>query len=193
LSCWNLQRNRCCTGWPTSHASHIKMFIDGCNPIQFKCINRHTISPRLYKRPWRSRHVLTCLRQSFFQRSKCKDVFLIRRTSPDISLRKHFPILPFQTSPQYLVWWTICAHRCTKHEENSECVCRWEGADSPTLYVTLSFVVSCQCNLRFGKQNTCQEWVAWLSVHPAFPWQYVRYVSCRCLEITPLGGSWVQQ
>jgi hypothetical protein len=32
--------NRC----SKSHATHIKIFIDGCNSIQFDCINKHIIS-----------------------------------------------------------------------------------------------------------------------------------------------------
>jgi hypothetical protein len=51
------------TGRSKSHANHIKIFIDGCNSIQFNWINKH-ISLWLYKSPRRSRHVVTCLRQS---------------------------------------------------------------------------------------------------------------------------------
>jgi hypothetical protein len=52
------------TGWLKSHATHIKIFIDSCNSIQFDWINKHTILPWLYKSPCRSRHVVTCSRQS---------------------------------------------------------------------------------------------------------------------------------
>jgi hypothetical protein len=48
------------TGWSKNHAIHIKIFNDSCNSIQFDCINKHTISLWLY----RSRHVVTCSRQS---------------------------------------------------------------------------------------------------------------------------------
>jgi hypothetical protein len=44
--------------------SPIKIFIDGCNSVQFKCINTHTILLWLYKSPCRSRQVITCLHQS---------------------------------------------------------------------------------------------------------------------------------
>jgi hypothetical protein len=47
-----------------SHATHIKIFIDGCNSVQFDWINKHTISLWLYKSPRRSRHVVTCSCQS---------------------------------------------------------------------------------------------------------------------------------
>jgi hypothetical protein len=46
------------------HASHIKIFIDGCNSIQFDYISTYTISLWLYKSPCRSRHVVTCSHQS---------------------------------------------------------------------------------------------------------------------------------
>jgi hypothetical protein len=48
------------TGWLKSHTTHIKIFIDGCNSIQFNWINKHT----MYKSPRRSHHVVTFLRQS---------------------------------------------------------------------------------------------------------------------------------
>jgi hypothetical protein len=51
-------------GWSKSHATHIKICIDGCNSIQFDGISKHTISLWLYKSPRRSRHVITCSRQS---------------------------------------------------------------------------------------------------------------------------------
>jgi hypothetical protein len=48
------------TEWSNSHATHIKIFIGGCNSVQFDCVNEDTISLWLY----RSRHVVTCSRQS---------------------------------------------------------------------------------------------------------------------------------
>jgi hypothetical protein len=42
--------------------NHIKIFVDGCNSIQFDWINKHTILPRLYKSPHRSRHVVNLLK-----------------------------------------------------------------------------------------------------------------------------------
>jgi hypothetical protein len=52
------------TEWCKSHATYIKIFIDGCSSIQFSWINKHTISLWLYKSPHRSRHVVTYSRQS---------------------------------------------------------------------------------------------------------------------------------
>jgi hypothetical protein len=52
------------TQWSKSHATHIKIFIDDCNSIQFDWINKHTISLWLCKTPRRSHHVATCSRQS---------------------------------------------------------------------------------------------------------------------------------
>jgi hypothetical protein len=71
------------TGWSKSHATDIKIFIGGCISIQFDWINKNTISLWLYKSPRRSRHVVTCSRQSsvVFQQSKCKDVFFTSATS----------------------------------------------------------------------------------------------------------------
>jgi hypothetical protein len=52
------------TGWLKSHATHTKVLIYGWNSIQFDWINKHTISLWLYKSSRRSRHVVTCVRQS---------------------------------------------------------------------------------------------------------------------------------
>jgi hypothetical protein len=52
------------TEWSKSHATHIKISIDGCNSIQFDWINKHTILLWLYKIPHGSHHVVTCSRQS---------------------------------------------------------------------------------------------------------------------------------
>jgi hypothetical protein len=52
------------TEWSKSQATHIKIFIDGCNSIQLDWVNKHTISLWLYKSPCRSRHVVTCSSQS---------------------------------------------------------------------------------------------------------------------------------
>jgi hypothetical protein len=46
------------------HAIHIKIFIDCSNSVPLDWINKHTISLWLYKSPRRSRHVVTCSRQS---------------------------------------------------------------------------------------------------------------------------------
>jgi hypothetical protein len=78
----------------------------------------------LYKSPRRSRHVVTCSRQSvsclqtvevqgcLF--NKCNECSVLN-TNWHLVLTKlarmswgiHFPILLFQTNRQYLVWWTV--------------------------------------------------------------------------------------
>jgi hypothetical protein len=112
------------TEWSESHATHIKIFIGGCNSVQCDWINKHTISLWLYKSPRRSRHVLTCSRQSVSCLSivevegclfhKCNECSLSNTTwhlvltwLARMSLEIHFPILLYQTNRQYLVWWTV--------------------------------------------------------------------------------------
>jgi hypothetical protein len=51
------------TGWSKSHATHTKLFVDGCNLIQSDWINNHTMSLWLCKSPRRSRHIVTCSRR----------------------------------------------------------------------------------------------------------------------------------
>jgi hypothetical protein len=58
----SLKFNQTDTVW--SNATHIKIFIDGCNSLQFIWINKHTFSLWLYKKPHRSCHVITCSHQS---------------------------------------------------------------------------------------------------------------------------------
>jgi hypothetical protein len=110
-----------CTGWSKSHATHIKIFIDGCNSVQFDWINKHTISLWLFKSPCRSRHVVTCLRQTVSCLStvevqgcifhKCNKYSLSNTTWHSFLL--NVPewvwghILLCQTNRQYLVWWTV--------------------------------------------------------------------------------------
>jgi hypothetical protein len=71
------------TGWLRNHAAHIKIFIDGSNSIQFDWINKHTVSLWLHKSPRRSRHVVTCSRQSVscLSNSQCNDVFFTSATN----------------------------------------------------------------------------------------------------------------
>jgi hypothetical protein len=68
------------TGWWKCHATHIKIFTARCNSMQFDWINKHTISPWLYKSPCWSRHVITCSGQ-FAAVFGVKDVFLTGVTS----------------------------------------------------------------------------------------------------------------
>jgi hypothetical protein len=46
-----------------SHASHIKIFDDGCNSVQFHWIDKHAVSLWLYNSPRRLRHAVTFSRQ----------------------------------------------------------------------------------------------------------------------------------
>jgi hypothetical protein len=49
-----------CTGWLKSHATHIEIFIDGCNSVHFDWINKHTILLWPYKSPHRSHITCSC-------------------------------------------------------------------------------------------------------------------------------------
>jgi hypothetical protein len=71
---------------------HIKIFTDGCNSIQFDWINKYTVPLWLYKSPCRSRHVVSCLRQSVSYLSTVK--------------------------VQYLAWWTISVTQEACRTEN---------------------------------------------------------------------------
>jgi hypothetical protein len=111
------------TEWSKSHATHIKIFIHGCDSIQFDWINKHAMSLWLYKNPRRSCHVVTCSRQSvsclqtvevqgciFHKCNKCSlyaTWHLVLTLLARMSLGVHFPILLCQTNRQYLVWWTV--------------------------------------------------------------------------------------
>jgi hypothetical protein len=110
------------TGWSKSHATHIKIFIDGCNSVQLDWINKHTLSLWLYKSLRTScRNLLAPVRQLFFNSrsarmsfSQVQRVFIVEHylTSRSYSscqneFRDTFPILLCQTCRQYLVWWTV--------------------------------------------------------------------------------------
>jgi hypothetical protein len=139
------------TGWSKSHANHVEIFIDGCNSIQSDWINKHTVWLWLYKSARRSRHVVTCSRQSFEVQGclfhKCNECSLSNTTwhlvltyFVSMSLGIHFPILLCQTNRQYLVWWTVSVTHelftgCIKHEK-SECSHRWTRWTFPTLHIT---------------------------------------------------------
>jgi hypothetical protein len=47
-----------------SHATHIKIFSDGCSSVPVDWFNKHMMLLWLYKSPHRSHHVVTCLWQS---------------------------------------------------------------------------------------------------------------------------------
>jgi hypothetical protein len=111
------------TGWSKSHATHIKIFIDGCNSIQFDWINKHTISLWLQEptqvTSWCNLlapvHQLTSksrsARMSF---SQVQRVFIVEHYLASRSyltcqneFRDTFSILLSQTNQQYLVWWNV--------------------------------------------------------------------------------------
>jgi hypothetical protein len=111
--------------WLKCHATHNKIFICSCNTIQFDKINKGIILLWLHNRPHRSRHVVTCSRQSLAPLSavECKDVFSTGadcvhcRTLPATPsyltcqkvFRKTFPKSPVtKKNQQYLIWWTVC-------------------------------------------------------------------------------------
>jgi hypothetical protein len=151
-----------CTGWSKSHTTRIKIFINGCNSIQFDWINKHTISLWLYKSPRRSHHVVTCSHQSVgylktFKVQGChfhKCEYSLSNTTWHLvltwlvrmSLGIHFLILLCQTNRQYLIWWTVVGHcrnsspSCIKHEEKSEWKHRWTRWTFSTLNITMFFV-----------------------------------------------------
>jgi hypothetical protein len=134
-----------------SHAIRIKIFIDGCSSIKFDWINKHTISPWLYKRPLRSLHVVTCSRQSvscletaevqgcLFH--KCNECSMLN--TPGISFLLKFPEWGLgihsrfsrakqidNISTQEL--FTGLHQRCRK-----EWMHRWTRCTFPTLHITL--------------------------------------------------------
>jgi hypothetical protein len=74
---WLCQFISAYTPWSKSHAIYFKIFIDSWNPVQLDWISKYTVLLWPYKIPRRSRHVVTCSRQSAscFRTVKCKDVF----------------------------------------------------------------------------------------------------------------------
>jgi hypothetical protein len=134
-----------------SQATHIKIFVDGCNSIQHDWINKHTISLWLYKSPRKWRHVVTCP-SVVFQRSKCKDDFFTSATSvhcrvlPGISFLLNLSecvlgyISRFSCAKQFdnisssepLPWHRNSSLGCIKHEKKSECMHRWTRWTFPT-------------------------------------------------------------
>jgi hypothetical protein len=148
------------TGWSKSRATHINIFIDCCNSIQFDWINKNTISLWLYKSPHRLRHFVTCSRQSvsclqtvevhgclFHKCNECSlsntTWHLVLTQLARISLGIHFLILLCQTNRQYLVnRFRHCRNSspgCIRHEENSACMHRWTRWTFPTLDITFFF------------------------------------------------------
>jgi hypothetical protein len=128
--CWKSQENSLLfadiimywyTGWLKSHATHIKIFIDGCSSVQFDWINKPAILLWLYKSPHRSRHVVTCSLCHlqtvevqgclffFYKYNECSLLntarHLVLTELARMSLGIHFLILLSQTNWRYLVWW----------------------------------------------------------------------------------------
>jgi hypothetical protein len=159
-----------CTGWSKSHVIHIKIFIDGCNSIQFDWINKHTMSLWLYKSPRRSRHVVTCSRQSVsclqtvevqgclfsqVQRMFIVEHYLVSRSylTCQNEFRDTFPDSPVpkkSTISRLVNRFLHCRNSspgCIKHEEKSEYMHRWTRWTFATLIITLFFLFWFQCNL----------------------------------------------
>jgi hypothetical protein len=83
------------TSWSKSHATRIKIFINGCNSVQFDCINRLTISLWLYNSPRRSRHVVTWSHQSV----------VLKQSKPKMSfsqVQRMFVVKHYLASRSYL-------------------------------------------------------------------------------------------
>jgi hypothetical protein len=158
------------TGCSKSHAICIKIFIDGYNSVQSDWINKHIISLWLFKSPRRSRHVVTCLRQSIswlktvemqgFLFHKCIVEHCLaslssltcqnecRDTFRDYPGAKQIDNIP---SGEQFPWQRKSSPDCIKHEENSECMHRRTRWTFPTLNITFFFVLWFQCNLFFDK------------------------------------------
>jgi hypothetical protein len=175
------------TGWSKSHATHIKIFIDGCGSIQFNWINKHTISLWLYKTPRRSRHVVTCSCQSSFNSrsarmsfSQVQWVFIVkhylashsyltcqnefRDTFPDSPVPNKLTIShgePFLSLQKLF----IGLHQTWE----KECMhASLNVVDISNTSYNIVFVSWFQCNLVFDKRNMCQEWDVWLFDHPVY-------------------------
>jgi hypothetical protein len=187
-------------GWSKSHATHIKIFSVGCNSIQFDWINKHTISLWQYKSPRRSRHVVTCSRQSvsclqtvevqgcLF--SQVQRVFIIEHYLASRSyltcqkeFRDTFPDspVPNKSTISRLVN-RFCHYRysspgCIKHEK-SEYMYRWKRWTFPALNITLSFVFWFQCNLFFWEI----EHVSGMGVFSITLYQFAPNLACLFLE-----------
>jgi hypothetical protein len=87
------------TGWSKINEILIKIFIDGSKSIQFDWVNKHTILLWLYKSPRRSRHVVTCLRQSV----SCLSNNLISRMSFS-QVQRVFIVEHYLAPRSYLTW-----------------------------------------------------------------------------------------
>jgi hypothetical protein len=125
-------------GWSKSHTTYIKIFTDGCKSIQFDWINKHTILLWLYKSPHRSRHVVTCSRQSVSLLTvQVQSMFIVKHYLASCSyfiFQNEFwdtssdsPVPRIKT--KYWAEYFKCHCRnsslgCIKHEEKSECMHR---------------------------------------------------------------------
>jgi hypothetical protein len=145
-----------------------KIFIGGCNSVQFEWINKHTISLWLYKSSSKLRHVVTCfgfsscLSTTEVQEclSQTQRMFIIKQYLASRlylpcqnELGDTFPIHQCQTSRYNLAWWTAPRYRrnsspgCIKHEEKGKCTHRWMRWTFPKLNITPIFVFWFQCHL----------------------------------------------
>jgi hypothetical protein len=161
-------------GWSKSHATHTTIFIYGCSSVQFDWINKHTISLWLYNSSRRSRHVVTCSRQSVsclqtvdvqgclfshVQRVFIVDHYLASRSCVTCQneFRDNVPILLCQTIRQYLVWWTVSVTQELFTGLHQTWGREWVYASlnevdiSDTQYNIAFFVFWFHCNLFFDK------------------------------------------
>jgi hypothetical protein len=155
-----LERN-CCTRWSKSHATHVKIFIDGCNSIQFNCINKHNTAVIIQK----PTQVTSCCnllapvrqlssnsrgaRMSF---SQVQRVFIVEHYLASRSyltcqneFRDTFPYSPVpnkSTAFRLVNRFRHCRNSSLgwiKYEEKSECMHRWTRWTFPTLDISFFF------------------------------------------------------
>jgi hypothetical protein len=181
------------------------------NSIQFDWINKHTISLWLYKSPRRSRHVVTCSRQSV----SCLQTVEVQgclftsvtsvhcRTLLGISFLLNLPewvygyISRFSSAKQIdnissrepFLWQRNSLLGCIRHGEKSECMHRWTRWTFPIIHIKLFFVFWFQCDLFFDKLNMCQEWVTSLLDHSVYNKICFTQKISRVLSDTSFSGT----
>jgi hypothetical protein len=114
------------TEWSINHATHIKIFTDGCNSIQFVWINKYTMSKvtsccnllapvrKLSLSSRRTRMSLSQMQRVFIVEHYL-DLFLTKLAR--MSLVIHFQIFLCHTNRQYLVWWTVSVTQESRRTE----------------------------------------------------------------------------
>jgi hypothetical protein len=158
------------TGWSKSHITHIKIFIGGCNLVQFDWINKHALLLE------QSTQVMSCCnllvpvcqlssnnRSARMSSSQVQQVFIVEHYLASCSyltcqneFRDKFPDspVPNELTISCLVHFKCHCRNyspgCIKHEEKSECMLCWMWWTFLTLNKTLFFFWF-QCNLFFDK------------------------------------------